>query len=180
MKKLICCLVLLVSIFSLVGCGLNNNQNETLASSDYLRIHIRANSNSMDDQNVKYMVKDKVVEFLTPIIALCKSKEEMQNAVNSNLRNIESVANEVLNGNGFNYTSKAYLNFEYFPTKTYGDTTLEADFYDAIIVELGNADGNNWWCVVYPPLCFLNAEETSTEGFRYKSLIKELIDKFFN
>ena len=72
------------------------------------------------------------------------------------------------------------LNFEYFPTKTYGDTTLEADFYDAIIVELGNADGNNWWCVVYPPLCFLNAEETSTEGFRYKSLIKELIDKFFN
>ena len=181
MKKFIVCFMVLISIFSLVGCGLKGNESiETLNASEYLRIHIRANSNSMEDQNVKYLVKDKVVEYLTPIIANSTDKLDMQNTISKNLQNIENVADSVLRENGFEYSSNAYFNNEFFPTRTYGNTTLEADYYDAIIVELGSASGNNWWCVVYPPLCFLNAEETSTASFKYKSLIKELIDKFFN
>ena len=100
--------------------------------------------------------------------------------VQDNLDNVESVADSVLSENGFEYKSTAYISEEYFPTRVYGDTTLEAAVYDAIIVELGEGVGNNWWCVVYPPLCFVNAEETSTDGFRYKSKLMEIIEKFFD
>jgi stage II sporulation protein R len=176
MKKIFICLLSIIIVLGFTGCA----KQSDITNDDYLRIHIRANSNSMEDQNVKYLVKDKVVEYLTPLIATSKSKEEMETIINLNLENIEGVANEVLKDNGFEYKSNAYLNNEYFPTRTYGDVTLNADYYDAIIVELGNANGNNWWCVVYPPLCFINSAETSTEGFKYKSLILELINKFFD
>ena len=104
----------------------------------------------------------------------------MMDAVNDNLTNIENVANDMLADNGFEYASNAYISKEHFPTRVYGDVTLDADIYDAIIVELGSGEGNNWWCVVYPPLCFVNADEVSTAGFKYKSKLKEIIDKFFN
>lgn len=171
-------MLIVVSTFFVVGCA-NVNSNVNTAN-DYLRIHIRANSNSMDDQNIKYLVKDSIIKYLSPIIADCTTKQMMLNAVNNNLNNIEEVANSVLNSNGYMYKSNAYINKEYFPTKTYGNYTLEADMYDAIIVELGEAQGNNWWCVVYPPLCFVNATETSTAGFKYKSKLVEIINKFFN
>ena len=63
---------------------------------------------------------------------------------------------------------------------SYGDYVLEADFYDALIIELGEAKGDNWWCVVYPPLCFLNGKEIDTNKIKYKSWIMELINKFFD
>ncbi len=177
MKKLLICLMSIFIVFGFGGCGKTTNN---VTNHDYLRIHIRANSNSMEDQNIKYLVKDKVVEYLTPLIATSKNKEEMESVINLNLENIEEVANSVLKANGFEYKSNAYLNNEFFPTKTYGDVTLNADYYDAIIVELGESAGNNWWCVVYPPLCFVNSAEASTAGFKYKSLILELIEKFFS
>lgn len=177
MKRFFIVLVIILSAFSIVGCGAKEEDN---LACDYLRIHIRANSNSMDDQNVKYLVKDSVVEYLTPIIAECNDKQEMIIKVQINLVNIEKIADQVLKENGFDYTSNAYINEEYFPTRTYGEYTLEADVYDAIIVELGTGTGNNWWCVVYPPLCFVNANETTTQGFRYKSKILEIIKDFFD
>ena len=176
MKHILIILFAILTIF-VAGCEKVNNG---YSANDYLRIHIRANSNSVEDQNVKYLIKDRVVEYLSPIIADCKTKEDMINSVKSNLNNIEQVANEMLDLNGYNYTSNAYIDEEFFPTRIYGQYTLEADVYDAIIVELGEANGNNWWCVVYPPLCFVNAEETSTKGFKYKSKLVEIIKNFFD
>lgn len=179
MKRLLLMILVLCSIFGFQGC-VSEDEVISASASDYLRIHIRANSNSMDDQNVKYLVKDCIVEYLSPIIAECQDKSEMISAINYNLDSIEDIANSVLEENGFDYVSNAYISEEYFPTRTYGDTTLDADVYDAIIVELGTASGNNWWCVVYPPLCFVNADETSTTGFRYKSKLLEIINNFFD
>ena len=80
------------------------------------------------------------------------------------------IANDILKSNGFEYKSKVYIHEEYFPTRVYGETVLEADVYDAIIVELGDAGGNNWWCVVYPPLCFVNNNCTNEQNIQYKLL----------
>ena len=123
---------------------------------EYLRIHIRANSNAEIDQLVKYKIKDEIVVTITPYIADC--------------------TNSVLVKNGFNYTAKSKLCNEEFPTRTYNGYTLESGFYDALIVELGLAQGDNWWCVVYPPLCFTNACNGS--NVVYKSRILELIRNF--
>ncbi len=146
----------------------------------FLRIHIRANSNSNDDQNIKYKVKDEIVKVLVPVLSGVSSKEEALTCVQNNLSLIESTANSVLLRAGFNYKSSASLKKEYFPTRTYDNLTLKADTYDAIIVNLGTGQGDNWWCVAYPPMCFVGDKADGSTNIVYRSKLLEIIKKFFN
>ena len=150
-----------------------SNTKKTSAE-EYLRIHVRANSNSAEDQAVKYEIKDLVVSYLTNIVLASGSKEELV----KNIENSKSAINALIDGylkqRGFGYTAKTEINNELFPTRTYEDLTLESGYYDAVIIKLGAAEGDNWWCVVYPPLCF-----TEQRDVRYKSLIYEYIQRFF-
>ena len=173
MKK-ICIVFLGLAIIILSAAGLALSENNT--RTEYLRIHIRANSNDYIDQSVKYKVKQAVVEYLTPFIAECKTFSDAENLLTDNLDGIEEVADRVLEENGFSYTSDAGVKNERFPTRKYGGLVLESGFYDALIINLGSGSGDNWWCVVYPPLCF-------TEGngnYVYKSKISEIINDFLN
>ena len=173
MKRL-CITFLLFAIIILSGIVFLEQKPQV--NTEYLRIHIRANSNEEIDQTVKYQVKNQVVEYLTPFIADCKSKADAEKILNENLENIERVADKVLEQNGFSYKANAKLKIEQFPTRVYGNLELEKGFYKALIIELGNGEGDNWWCVVYPPLCFTGDEV----GFVYKSKILEIINQFFN
>ena len=145
---------------------------------DYLRLHIRANSNSENDQTVKYEIKDVMVDFLTPHLCNVESKEKAIEVVNNFSSLLKSKCLNVLREKGFNYSVNIKVNNEYFPTRTYANTTLESGFYDAVIVELGDADGDNWWCVMYPPLCFVNKNENENQ-IKYKSIIYEWFKKIF-
>lgn len=156
-------------VITLLVCGVNNQTH-----TEYLRIHIRANSNLQIDQNIKYKIKDEIVNFLTPVLSECNTKQKAELTLKNKLTNIENIANKTLEKNGFAYTSKAKLNNEYFPTRSYSSLTLESGYYDALILELGDAEGDNWWCVVYPPLCFT----TSSSKIVYKSRIFEIIKNF--
>ena len=140
-----------------------------------MRIHIRANSNDAIDQAVKYEIKDAIVRYLTPYIAQCKTKASAEQMLTERLSGVTAVADQLLHTNGFDYCSTASIKREEFPTRIYGELELEKGFYDALIVELGDGAGDNWWCVIYPPLCFTG------EGvnYVYKSKIKEIIDDFF-
>ncbi len=171
MKKfiVIMCCCLLVAILSVCLFVPINTPVE-----GYLRIHIRANSNSNVDQTVKYQVKEAVVEYLTPLVKDVTSVNQAMEIVNNNLNGISAVATSVLEQHGFDYGAKAVLKDEYFPTRNYGDLVLEDGYYDALIVNLGDGAGENWWCVVYPPLCFISSGEGNVE---YKSLFKEIIEK---
>ena len=151
---------------------------KTTTNAQYLRIHIRANSNSEEDQAIKYKVKEKIVEYLTPCIANSASIDEAKNVINANIKNICEQANEVLYKNGFNYTSKAEIRTEQFPTRSYGNVTLEKGEYQALIIELGSGTGDNWWCVMFPPLCFVASENTNNQSIIYKSKLYELIKKY--
>lgn len=175
MKKRLVILLFLIFILPIfTGCTLK------CEAESYLRIHIRANSNLSVDQNVKYVIKDKVVNFLTPKIAECKNLEDVKNCVLTQKSNLENLCDQTLKNKNLNYCSNLKIANEFFPTRAYGEYVLEADFYDAIIIELGEAKGDNWWCVVYPPLCFLNAKEINCSNLKYKSKIYELIQKFFD
>ena len=175
MKKLISIMIAIVSIFLLAGSGSNSTTQE-----QYLRIHIRANSNSRIDQNIKYTIKDDLVNYLTPLVSQCNSFDEVVDMIGDNINDMENLCDNILTDNGYSYTSKIMINEEYFPTRAYGEYVLESDFYDAIIVNLGEAKGDNWWCVVYPPLCFLNAKNVDKNNIVYKSKILELINNFFD
>lgn len=174
MKNKICVIVVLILLLIIGASFLPTAEVEY----DYLRLHIRANSNSEIDQNIKYEIKDELVEFLTPYFCNVTSKNEAIEIVNNLKEKMSEICVEVLRKNGFNYSANVKINNEYFPTRTYSNTTLESGYYDAVIVELGCAEGDNWWCVMYPPLCFIT-RENQTE-ITFKSKIVEWFKSLFN
>lgn len=166
----------------LCGCVfvLNFNNGNPKSNYDYLRVHIRANSNSQIDQDIKYIVKDKVVNFITPYLIECDTKQKSIDTISVLLPDIERVCDDVLKQNGFTYKSKAKIDTEKFPTRAYDNITLEAGIYDALIIELGSGAGNNWWCIVYPPLCFVNKSDIDVQNIQYQSFLMEIIQKYYN
>ena len=174
MKKI--CIVFGVLFILILTAAVTMREADPQASA-YLRMHVRANSDSMEDQAVKYEVKDAIVQFLIPVAAECESKAEAINALEENLAAIEKVADEVLAKKGFSYRARARVCREKFPDRVYEGVTLQAGIYDALIVELGTGSGANWWCVVYPPLCF--SGEAKGDTIRYRSRLLELIGNFF-
>ena len=168
--------VIIIIIATAVYLGYYTESSTASAETDYLRIHVRANSNTAEDQEVKYKVKDAVVELLTPYCAQCTDKETAIEVISGITDEIEEVCEEVLRENGMTYGASAEVRTEYFPTRVYGDLTLEDGIYDALIIELGEGSGDNWWCVIYPPLCFTSG----TADVEYRSLILDIISKFFD
>ncbi|MDR3318562.1 MAG: stage II sporulation protein R [Clostridiales bacterium] len=166
--------ILLVFVIIL---GINANITDEPRKVSYIRIHIRADSNLERDQNVKYGVKDAIVDYLAPCLAEAESFAESMSVISARLSGIERAADKVLRANGVSYTARARLGEETFPARSYDGITLDSGVYDALIVELGAGAGDNWWCVVYPPLCFLNAKGTDGDGITYKSKIMEIIRK---
>ena len=182
--KNVCIIFLLSIIISLTALGFSGGfsgasgaSGSDRATDDYLRIHIRADSNEREAQAVKYLVRDGIVEYLTPIVAECETKTQAIVGVGANLDGIEKKAEQILFQNGFSYGASVKLTRESFPTRVYGDYTLPSGEYTALIVELGEGKGDNWWCVVYPPLCF--AAPTGGNVV-YKSKILEIIENFKN
>ena len=185
MKK-ICIIFLLSIIISLTAVGFGgfskndgtmsamSGKNSTIQT-EYLRIHIRADSNENEAQAVKYLVRDRLVDYLTPMVAECETKAQAMQGLAGRLDELSAVAETVLQEEGFAYGATAELTTERFPTRVYGDYTLPAGEYSALIIRLGSGAGDNWWCVVYPPLCFA---ATNTDVI-YKSKIKEIIDRFY-
>ena len=160
------CLILILALAAItLSCSAYKEEK-----SDYLRIHIRANSNSDADQEVKLKVRDEVVKYLTPLFCDLRSASEAKKVAKKNENNIVSIADKVLQKEGFSYKSSCNVTREVFPTRKYGDLTLESGEYDAIIVSLGEGNGNNWWCVAFPLLCFIGEGGGEVE---YKSYLWE-------
>ena len=173
MKKFAVILLIIGAIAGIaVFCGGAGQAEQT----EYLRVHIRADSNEPEAQAVKYKVRDAVVDYLTPTVAECETKAEAMERIGSLLKEIERTADAVLRENGYDYGARASLRKENFPTRVYEGTTLDAGVYDALILELGAGKGDNWWCVVYPPLCFAGGGGNIV----YKSKIAEIIRAFFS
>jgi len=174
MKKF-CIIFCLLFIIILTAAGYAACGGESASPSEYLRIHIRANSNDEKDQAVKYIVRDEIVEYLTSIVAEANCFSAAAEALKNAEEDVRKTAEEALIREGFSYSARAEVKREYFPTRIYEGLTLSAGEYLALIIELGEGAGDNWWCVAYPPLCF-----TGSENVVYKSKIAEIITSFFN
>lgn len=164
------CAVIL-AVLMICSPYLGGGQTET----EYLRLHIRANSNSQEDQRVKYKVKDAIVEALIPLLSEAETKEQAKQIICDNYEYINSVADEVLKSEGFDYFANSKITTEQFPTRTYENITLEAGEYEAVIIELGTGTGDNWWCLVYPAFCFTKTKNST--NYVYISKILEIIEK---
>ena len=164
----------IIILTALIGTSLSAaalSKNATITA-EYLRIHIRADSNEAAAQEVKYEIRDEVVETLIPVLSVTRDKAEAKRAIEKNLAAVKAAAEAVLKQRGFSYGASAELTVEHFPSRTYDGVTLPEGDYDSLIVNLGSGKGDNWWCVAYPPLCFSTAGKTNVA---YKSLILERI-----
>ncbi len=139
--------------------------SEDLAES-VLRLHIRANSNTEEDQALKIKVRDALLEEFRPELSTAKTKEELVKVINENHDRIIKTAKNVIIQNGYDYDVRAKVGEAYLETKQYGDVYLPAGTYDALIIEIGSGLGNNWWCVLFPPLCYVGADTTIPEKDR--------------
>ena len=140
----------MICAFSYVNAVSNNIQNSVF------RLHVIANSDSEEDQNLKYIVRDKVLEYINTISDSCSAKEDVIALANKNINEIQKIAENTIHENGYNYSVNLSIGNFAFPTKSYGDITFPAGFYDALKIEIGRAEGQNWWCVMFPPLCFVD------------------------
>ena len=160
----------IVAIFCAVFfCTKKGNE----VNDDYLRIHITANSNSDFDKNIKYKVKDAVVDFLIPMLGDVKDKESAEILLKDNLQKIEAVANDALCRFGVKYNAQVTLVEEKIPTRVYDDFSLQSGVYQSLKIDLGQAKGDNWWCVVFPAFCF--TETKKSDNIVYISHIWEII-----
>lgn len=128
-------------------------KQEAFTPNNLIRIHVVANSDSAFDQDVKIKVKDRLVNWLSPQLAQCRSAEESRQILSENIDLIQKAAYQEVRANQGNYEANIMLGEYDFPTKTYGDITLPQGKYQALRVVLGEGDGENWWCVLFPPLC---------------------------
>lgn len=135
--------------------------NRTLErlQSGVLRMHILANSDSKEDQELKLKVRDRLLECSEEIFGGAENLEEMKAKAEDKLGSINEIVEEVIRENGFDYGAETKLVNMEFGVREYGDITMPAGDYDALRITIGEAEGHNWWCVMYPPLCLPAAEE---------------------
>ena len=140
------------------------------------RLHVIANSDSAEDQNLKYIVRDKVIEYMSSISQNASSKEDVIEIAKANLDKIQAIASQTIRENGYTYSVNVEVGNFSFPSKRYGDITLPHGYYDALRIKIGEAEGQNWWCVMFPPLCFVDVTSGVVPD-ESKEIMKENLSK---
>lgn len=123
-----------------------------------IRFHVIANSDSDEDQALKLKVRDAVIEYLQPKLAKSSSIEESEEIIKSEYNKLEEISKNIISKNGYNYEVKVGIELSNFPAKQYSNIVLPAGEYKALKIIIGEGEGKNWWCVMFPPLCFVNED----------------------
>ncbi len=167
MKKIIIALFI-VTVLVLI----NSNNKDVLIPKESIRFRIVANSNSLEDQTRKLEIKEKLEPVITNILSTSNSLEDTRNDIKENLYEVENILKT------YDTTYKINYGLNYFPEKTYKGVTYASGDYESLVITLGDGLGDNWWCVLFPPLCLLEASEENLDDVVYTSYVKELLEKY--
>lgn len=180
MKKIIVMISLIFFMFSISGCssstiGQGLEENRELVYEDIvneiIRFHVIANSDSEEDQNLKLKVRDKVIEYVSGNLKNCQDLSEARKFIIDNKDNIEYIAKSVVNENGYSYEVTSMLSIENFPDKAYGDLIFPQGEYEAYRILIGESKGQNWWCVMFPPLCFVDGTKDAVDSKNIEEML---------
>ena len=167
---------ILIATFTIIGLyvllGFLPIHSEAAIYDNVLRLHVLANSDSSEDQALKLEVRDRILEETATLFKDCKSKDEAREAVESNLDKIREIAEQTIREAGYDYSVSVSLGEEEYPTKNYEECCFPAGEYLSLRVMIGEAEGENWWCVLFPPLC-IDAAGESREVFAEVGLTDE-------
>lgn len=173
MKKIIIITVIL-SVFLIS----KKFSDEIIIPKDAIRFRVIANSNKDIDQNIKKNVASSLNKELTNILGQSENIDESRNKIINNYDAIENNIVTTLKNNNIDESFNISYGMNYFPKKEYKGITYEEGNYESLVVTLGEGLGDNWWCVLFPPLCLLEAEENKTDEVEYKLFINKILDKF--
>lgn len=145
----------------------NENEIRTLnydeVKDSLIRFHVIANSDNEEDQNLKLKVKNRVIDYLYPYLNASESLDESRQIIKDKMEDVKKLAEEVIKENNYNYNVQVELSRENFPDKSYGNITLPQGNYEAFRIIIGDGEGRNWWCVMFPPLCFVDESKAEVE-----------------
>lgn len=175
MKKTVILLLIIGVFYVFVSDALAKNLT---IPADAIRIRIIPNSNSAFDQDIKLKVKDKLEITMYDLLKDAKCSEEAEEIIKNNLELVDKDVKKILSEE--NYDKGYTINFgeNYFPEKEYKGVKYEAGYYESLLVTLGEGEGDNWWCVLFPPLCLIEGEENTK--VEYKSIVMELLEKYLS
>lgn len=177
--KMICILTFLLFLYVSV-CAISYAKSiSSDISNNVFRLHVIANSDSNEDQNLKYKVRDKLIEYMNSLSSNYSNKQEAILIAKEHIDDFKQIALDVIDKEGFNYDVNIDIGNFKFPTKNYGDVTFPSGFYDALKVQIGNAKGQNWWCVMFPPLCFVDINSGIVPEESKKDLKNNLTEEEF-
>ncbi|EHK2326255.1 stage II sporulation protein R [Clostridium perfringens] len=185
MKKILSVLILGVMCLFIVGSSLNTRQalgvtEENVVediSEKLIRFHVLANSDSDIDQDLKLRVKDEVLKYISPILNESQSLEESREILKREDKNIIKIAEDYIKSQGFDYTVETTLTRENFPVKEYGNIVLPQGEYEAYRILIGEGKGQNWWCVMFPPLCFIDVTKGQVAYDETEKKMKDVLSE---
>ena len=180
MKKiLVFMLSIMVIFFSNFSYGnLSYKSTSTMQndiSNKIIRFHVLANSDSIEDQSLKLKIKDEVIKYMMPKLDESNSIDESRKILKENDKEIKKIAGNIIEKNGYKYSVNTYLGQEQFPIKTYGNITLPQGQYEAYEIVIGNGKGQNWWCVMFPPLCFVDVTKGEISKKETEKKMKKIL-----
>ena len=176
MKKAIFLFLGIIITYVLIGNAVSSND---IIPDDAIRIRVIGNSNSDYDQEIKYKVKDVVEYDMYKILQNTTDLGVARELIKNNIPNLENNIYTTLQKEQYKLPFSVNFGLNYFPEKEYKGIIYEEGYYESVVVTLGEGLGDNWWCVLFPPLCMLEAEETNTTDVEYTTLVKTIIDKYF-
>ena len=171
--------LILASLILVCIPNLNKESEEIVIPDEAIRFRVVAESNTKEDQETKTIVKEVLEEDLDTLLKDSTSIDETRSILKENQNHFEYLIERTLLTNKINTGYKVNFGINYFPEKNYKGVIYEEGYYESLVVTLGSGNGENWWCVLFPPLCLMDGVETNTDEVEYKSFVKEMIDKYF-
>ncbi len=175
MKRRLVLILVMLLLGLILQTGKNNHTRKAYTYHNLIRFHVIANSDHQRDQRVKYLVRDALINFLRPKLEKASSCDEAREIVLENRREIARIARETLDSAGFKYPVQVLIGRFTFPARAYGDVVLPAGGYEAVRVVLGEGKGANWWCVLFPPLCFVDISSSNVGMSDYSKEVEEAV-----
>lgn len=173
-KTIFVILIIIISIFVYI-----NVNAEVIIPNDAIRVRVVPNSNSVIDQNMKEKVKNYVSNYMTLKLDKVMDVNEARNIINDSIDELNQDIEKMFQDNGYDMDFTINFGENHFPDKAYKGVIYNEGDYESLVVYIGEARGDNWWCVLFPPLCLLEADENDTGEVEYKTLVGEVIDKIF-
>ena len=174
MKKII---IISLVIISFIMVNKNVNASDITIPNEAIRLRVLANSNSKYDQEVKMDVSFEVQNQIYNMLKDKTTIEDARDTLKNNINVLETAVEKILRKKSYMDTFKVEYGYNYFPEKEYKGVTYDAGEYESVLITLGEGKGDNWWCVLFPPLCLIEVEES--DEVEYKFFVQELIEKYF-